>query len=168
MWPDLERHLKLTPVLRIRDVYLNFSIPDTGSKRFRIPDPDPHRRIEEFLAQKLFLSSRKYNPGCSSWIQDFPSILEAGSRSQKGTGPRIRNTATHKARKTPNYSELILIPAPRVEQASRLVLVPSCCFFFSASRRSSSSFTLACIKVYFRGGQSANQFRKSQIRKFAD
>jgi hypothetical protein len=24
---------------------LNFSIPDPGSKRFRIPDPDPHQRI---------------------------------------------------------------------------------------------------------------------------
>jgi hypothetical protein len=37
-------------VLRIRDVYpvsriRIFSIPDPGSKRLRIPDPDPHQRI---------------------------------------------------------------------------------------------------------------------------
>jgi hypothetical protein len=39
----------------------NFSIPDLGSTRFRIPDPDPPKNC--------FLSSRKFNPGCSSRIR---------------------------------------------------------------------------------------------------
>ena len=38
-----------------------FSIPDPWSKRLQIPI---------FLTQKLFLSSRKYDPGCSSRIPD--------------------------------------------------------------------------------------------------
>jgi hypothetical protein len=28
------------------------------------PDPDPQQRIKVFLPNKLFLSSRKYDPGC--------------------------------------------------------------------------------------------------------
>jgi hypothetical protein len=48
----------------------NFSIPDPGSKRFRIPDPDQHQRISVFSPKKLLLSSRKYDPGCSFWIPD--------------------------------------------------------------------------------------------------
>jgi hypothetical protein len=32
----------------------NFSIPDSGSKRFRIPDRDPHPRIQVFLTQKNY------------------------------------------------------------------------------------------------------------------
>ncbi len=43
-------------------------IPDPGSKRFRIPDPDQHQRIYVFYSKKFFLSSRKYDPGCSSRI----------------------------------------------------------------------------------------------------
>ncbi len=42
-------------------------IPDQGSKRTRIPDP--HQRIHVFLTQKLFLCSRKYDPGCTSRIR---------------------------------------------------------------------------------------------------
>jgi hypothetical protein len=30
----------------------NFSIPDPGLKRCRIPDPDPHQRVQVFLAIK--------------------------------------------------------------------------------------------------------------------
>jgi hypothetical protein len=37
---------------------LNITIPDPGSKRFRIPDPDPHQRILVFFNPKIFLSSR--------------------------------------------------------------------------------------------------------------
>ena len=40
-----------------------FSIPDPGSKRF----PDPHKEFKYFNL-KYFLSSRKYDPGCSSRI----------------------------------------------------------------------------------------------------
>jgi hypothetical protein len=31
----------------------NFSTPDPGSRRFRIPDQDPHQRIKAFLTQKI-------------------------------------------------------------------------------------------------------------------
>ncbi len=75
-----------------------------GSDLFpsRIPDPNCHRpgsriRIEEFKyfnPKNRFLSSRKYDPGCSSRIPDpdadFLPIPDPGSRSQKGTGSRIR------------------------------------------------------------------------------
>jgi hypothetical protein len=72
---------------RIRDVYPGsrirlFSIPDPGSDFFpsRIPDPNclhpkpgSRIRIKEFKCfnpRKRFLSSRKYDPGCSSRIPD--------------------------------------------------------------------------------------------------
>jgi hypothetical protein len=70
----------------------------------RIPDPgselSPSRiRIEEFKyfnPKKWFLSSRKYDPGCSSRIPDpdayFLPIPDPRSRGKKGTGSRIRNT----------------------------------------------------------------------------
>jgi hypothetical protein len=60
-----------------------FSIPDPGSKRFRIPDP--HQRI--LNPQKLFLSSRKYDPDL-----DFLIIPDPGGL--KGTGSGIRTTDT--------------------------------------------------------------------------
>jgi hypothetical protein len=47
--------------------------------------------------KKWFLSSKKYDPGCSSRIPDpdadFLPISDPGSRGQKGTRSRIRNTA---------------------------------------------------------------------------
>jgi hypothetical protein len=58
----------------------NFSIPDPGSKRLQILDPDPHQRIE---VKKLFLSSRIR-------ILIFLPIPDPGSRCQKGTASRIR------------------------------------------------------------------------------
>ncbi len=83
-------------------------IPDPGSDFFpsRIPDPNclhPGFRIliKEFKyfnpqkAKKWFLSSKKYDPGCSSRIPDpdadfLPSrIPDPGSRGQKGTQSRI-------------------------------------------------------------------------------
>ncbi len=45
----------------------------------RIPDPGPRIRIKKFKyfhLKKWFLSSRKYNPGCSSQIPDLdPDFL---------------------------------------------------------------------------------------------
>jgi hypothetical protein len=72
-----------------RNLDPNFSIPDPGSKRFRIPDP--HHRIQ--VALKLFLNSRKRKNdlGCS-WIQIlFPSRIP-NPGLKKNTGSRIRNT----------------------------------------------------------------------------
>jgi hypothetical protein len=76
-------------VLRIRDVYpgSEFSFPDPGSKRFRIPDPNPHQRIKVFLTPKLFLNSRKIYLGCYLFIPDpdFFSIPDLGSSGKKIT-----------------------------------------------------------------------------------
>jgi len=91
-------------VLRIRDVYPRsrirlFSIPDPGSELF------PSRiRIKEFKyfnppkkQKKWFLSSRKYDPGCSSRIPDpdadFLPIPDPGVKKAPDPGFRIRNTA---------------------------------------------------------------------------
>jgi hypothetical protein len=67
-------------MLRIRDVY-------PGSKRFRIPDQDPHQRILVFLTQKIVSTQalgnliRDVYPGSRSWFFTHP-----GSSVQKSTG----------------------------------------------------------------------------------
>jgi hypothetical protein len=94
---------------RIRTV----SIPDPGSELSpsRIPDPGSASKNLSILnpkkTKKLFLSSRKYDPGCSSRIPDpdadFLPIPDPGSmRQKKGTGSqiRIRNTATAPTKKS--------------------------------------------------------------------
>jgi hypothetical protein len=88
-----------TPLLRIRDVYPGFRIPLFPS---RIPDPgselSPSRiRIKEFKyfnpkkSKKWFLSSRKYDPGCSSRIPD-PGVEKA---PDPGSQIWIRNTGSN-------------------------------------------------------------------------
>ncbi len=78
-------------------------IPDPVSDFFqsRIPHsnclhPGSRIRIKEFKyfnPKKWILSSRKYDPGCSSWIPDpdtdFLPIPDSGSRGQKVIGSRI-------------------------------------------------------------------------------
>ncbi len=69
--------------------------PGTWSKRFRIPDPDPHQRIQVFLTKKLFLSSRKYDPGFSSRIRIlifYPSRIQ-GSKSHRVPDPDPQHCA---------------------------------------------------------------------------
>ncbi len=73
----------------------NLSIPDPGyrSKRFWILDPlSVSKNLIIFFTQKMFLSSKKYDPGCPSRIpdHDFLPIPDPGSRCQKGAGTRIR------------------------------------------------------------------------------
>jgi hypothetical protein len=51
-------------VLRIRDVY-----PGSRIRIFSSRIPNLHQRIQLFLPKKFFLSSRKYDPGCSSRIR---------------------------------------------------------------------------------------------------
>ncbi len=70
-----------------------------GSRIRTVSIPDPHQRILSILtpkkAKKWFLSSKKYDPGCSSRILDPGSgcwlspIPDPGSRGQKGTQSRI-------------------------------------------------------------------------------
>jgi hypothetical protein len=85
-------------VLRIRDVYPGsrirlFSIPDPGSE-LSIPDPgSTSKNLSIFNPKKWFLSSRKYDPGCSSRIPDpdadFLSIPDPRSRIQRSKRHRI-------------------------------------------------------------------------------
>jgi hypothetical protein len=59
--------LLVQTVLRIWDVY-----PGSRIRIFSLPDPGSANRIREFKyfnPKKWFLSSRKYDPGCSSRIQ---------------------------------------------------------------------------------------------------
>ena len=93
---------------RIRDVY-----PGSRIRLFSIPDPNclhPGSSSKNLSilthkkAKKWFLSSKKYDPGCSSRIPDpdydcLP-IPDPGSRGQKGTRSRIRirNTGCHGSR----------------------------------------------------------------------
>jgi hypothetical protein len=78
-------------VLRIRDVYPGsrirlFSIPDPGSELF--PSRIRIKEFDYFNPKKWFLSSRKYDPSCSSRIRiltfypsRIPEALDPGSRS---------------------------------------------------------------------------------------
>jgi hypothetical protein len=65
-----------------------FSIADPGSASKNLSILTPKK------PKKWFLSSRKYDPSCSSRIPDpdadFLPIPDPGSRGQKGTGSRIR------------------------------------------------------------------------------
>jgi hypothetical protein len=60
--------------------------PDPGSKRFRIPDPNPHQRIQVFLALKIV---SKLSEKCSEMFTADPDpdfFPHPGSRGQKSTG----------------------------------------------------------------------------------
>ncbi len=62
----------------------NIPVPGSASKKLT---------FKCFYPKKLFLSSRKYDPGCSSRIRIlifYPSRI----KGSKGNGSRIRNTAT--------------------------------------------------------------------------
>ncbi len=69
-----------------------FSIPDPGSELSPSRIPNPHQRIKYFnpkkCKKKWFLSSKKYDPGCSSRIRML-TFSHPGSRGQKGTQSRI-------------------------------------------------------------------------------
>jgi hypothetical protein len=74
---------------------LGMFIPDSnflhpGSEFF--PSRIRIKEFKYFKPKKWFLSSRKYDPGSSSWtrILTFLSIPDPASRGQKGTGSQIR------------------------------------------------------------------------------
>ncbi len=86
--------LLLVPVLRIRDFYPGsriecFPSRILGQKDSRIRIRTAPKNLS-ILTRKLFLSARKYNPGCWSRIRIFifyPSrISDLGLRDQKSTG----------------------------------------------------------------------------------
>ncbi len=71
-------------MLRIRDVYPdpNFFNPGSRIRFFSIPDPGSASKNLSILTQKKwFLTSRKYDPGCSSRIRNFyPSRVQGSKR----------------------------------------------------------------------------------------
>ncbi len=93
-------------------------IPNPGSEFFhpgsqvkKIPDSGSRVRIKEFkyfYPKKLFLSSRKYDPGCLSWIRipelDFLPFPGPGAKKAPDTG-----SATLK-----NYTVYILCQKRRI------------------------------------------------------
>jgi hypothetical protein len=110
-------------VWRIRDVYPGswirlFSIPDPGSELSPswIPDLGSSSKNLSILTpkkgKKWFLSSKKYDPGCSSRIPDpdadFLPFQDPGSRGQKGTQSRIPDPdpqhCTKSNRKKPKFT----------------------------------------------------------------
>ncbi len=70
-------------MLRIRDVY-------PGSKFFHAGSASKNLSITRVKPKKLFLSSRKYDPSCSSPIRIFYTSRIYGVK--KAPGSRIRNT----------------------------------------------------------------------------
>ncbi len=88
----VKRSLDFFPVWRIRDVYSGSRI-----RLFSIPDPRSSSKNSSILtpkkAKKWFLSSKKYDLGCSSRIPGPGSghspIPDPGSWGQKGTQSRI-------------------------------------------------------------------------------
>ncbi len=85
----------------VPDPRSEFSILFPGSRVKNIPDPDPQQRIWVFLTQKLFQSSRKYDPGCLSGPrvsdpnQSIPDPGFLGKIGTTCTGSRIRNNANY-------------------------------------------------------------------------
>jgi hypothetical protein len=82
-------------VLRIWAVYpgsgtriFPFRTPDPGSKRFRIPDPDPHQIVQGFLSLKTV--SKLLEKLSGMFIPDpiFFPIPDPGSRGQKAPDPK--------------------------------------------------------------------------------
>jgi hypothetical protein len=79
----------------------------------------PHQRKLSILTpqktKKWFLSSRKYDPGCSSLIPDpdadFLPIPDPGSRGQKGTGSRIRIRNSAENTKSSLWLEALELPS---------------------------------------------------------
>jgi hypothetical protein len=79
------------------------SVADPGClsqiRLFSIPDPNclhprsSSKNLSILTQKKWFLSSKKYDPGCSSRIRML-TFSQPGSRGQKGTQYRIRNTGS--------------------------------------------------------------------------
>jgi hypothetical protein len=89
------RNMVYDSVLQIRDVF-----PDPGSEFFHPQSQIPNKEFTYFYLfnqKKWFLSSRKYDPGCSFRIPypdpDFLPIPDPGSRGQKAPDPDTQHSA---------------------------------------------------------------------------
>jgi hypothetical protein len=85
-------------VLRIRDVYPGSEFFHSGSRVIKIPEPgsgyaSKNIPISIYNPEKLFRSSRKYDPGCSSRIRipnpdlDFLPIPVTGVKKAPDPDP---------------------------------------------------------------------------------
>ncbi len=133
----------------------------------RIPDPNclhPGSRIlikelkyfnPKKKQKKWFLSSKKYDPGCSSRIPDpgpgcwLSPILDPGSRGQKGTQSRIPDpgsgSATLLRRIGLTYINLVVC----IKTYSRIFCPFQSLDFFQATRGFSRQFALLRILFQF-------------------
>jgi hypothetical protein len=88
------------PSISVADPGCLFRIPDPNFFPSRIPDPNFLHPGSRILVKNLSILTpkkpKKYDLGCSSRIPgpdaDFLPIPDPGSRGQKGTRSRIRNT----------------------------------------------------------------------------
>jgi hypothetical protein len=101
-WRSMRVRIRIHPVLRIRDVYPGSDFFPSRIRTVSIQDPGSASKNLSILTQKKwFLSSRKYDPGCSSRIPDpdadfYPSRIQGSKRHRipdPGSRIRIRNTA---------------------------------------------------------------------------
>jgi hypothetical protein len=119
----------LNSVLRIRDPDPTFSIPDPNCLY-----PGSRIRIKEFKyfiyfnPKKWFLSSRKYDPGCSSRIPDpdanFLPIPDPGVKKApdpgSGSATLVKFLDTGTVR-YPNLHMIFRIPVPSIDYSVDLV-----------------------------------------------
>ncbi len=145
------------PVLQIRDVYPGsrirlFSIPDPGSELSpsRIPDPGSSKNLSILTPKKpkkWFLSSKKYDPGCSSRIPDadFLPIPDPGSRGQKAPDP---GSATLIRTRTPGSISEDRFPTEQNEKPSYSG-VPSFCTYLFGKKKNYLENSLYPYLLYF-------------------
>jgi hypothetical protein len=81
-----------------------------GSRVKQPQDPRSGRENKVFLiSRNCHSSSRKYDPGCLSRIWTFP---HPGSRGQRSTGSRIRNTVYNRAELTMVNKVMVAMEQP--------------------------------------------------------
>jgi hypothetical protein len=74
----------------------NFFHPGSRVKKIPDPAPQPHQKFKYFNTKKLFLSSRKYDLGCSSRIRIFYPFRIPGPKSHRITDPDPQHCLTNK------------------------------------------------------------------------
>jgi hypothetical protein len=127
-------------------------IPDPGSKRFPDLESGSASASKNLSIKMLFLSSRIYNPTCSSLIQipdpnlDYLPVANPGSRCQKGTESRIqiRNTGCINDKKMGKLEAMDLLACRLPQLQAAMYWTPLVCciagrIFLPGTRSSSGS-----------------------------
>jgi hypothetical protein len=124
-----------------------FSIPDPGSELFHPGSASNNLRI---LTKNWFLSSWKYDPGCSSRIR----IPDPRSRGEKGTGSRIPDpgsgSATLLTYITPVGSESIPLDVRYSEEMFVWQDTPSVKATYTASITAPQGITVLMSAIRYR------------------